>query len=401
MINKKIVFVITVIIFFVGSFFNNVRAEEDFPTARELTAEEIELRDSMFSGKIDSTKEQELLNKYIEDLKEESGENITPEMVMISSLNIYNAQITKQNNNKFDLSFLFSNGKMVQSDIQYGVQLISIKEENGSQTQSIIDEKIYSDVVNLGEDEEILKNIKYQAPDYLNGDYQLYIVSKNKEGLVLGIGSLGDVTLNGNNSFVEIIKPSCFLTIEGEELNPHYTLDQGVDVKPEEVLKLNCEIENHSDKDLSLIPNFETFYRSTFGEKVETSKISQDNIEIKSLEKKTFSIEIPKPEKPQAYDVKLNLSNNLNVPVDFVLAHYVLRGKGSTIPNLSLDKTIYEEGDIAKINLFYSGSADSFYGSRLGPSFSENVIAYYIDTKIDFDTLTDLGCLMGSGGMIV
>ncbi|MBU1046767.1 hypothetical protein KKH36_03250 [Patescibacteria group bacterium] len=353
----------------------NVSAQEGFGAPKELTQEEINLMNSMMLGENDSIDEQDLIKKYIEDSTKELGEDITPEIVMISSLNIYDSKIIKQINNKFDLSFVLSNGEMIQSDIQYGVHLILINENDGLQTQSIIDEKIYSEIINLGENEEIIKKIKYDAPDYLNGIYQLYIVSKNKEGLILGLGSLGEVTLEGDNSFVEIIKPSCFFNIEGEELDPHYTLDQGVDVNPEEILKLNCEIENHSDKDLSLIPAFETFYRSTFGEKVETPQLSQDNIEIKALEKKTFSLEIPKPEKSQAYDVKLTFNNSLNIPVDFVSAHYVLRGKGSTIPNLSLDKTIYESGEIAKINLFYSGSADSFYGSRLGPSFVENVIA--------------------------
>jgi hypothetical protein len=124
---------------------------------------------------------EEFLNETIEN--SENLEN----SVLLATINIYETEILKQENNKFDLSFLITNREKAQPSVKYSIQLIS-KNEEGDET--VIDEKVYPEVLSLGENSEIRKEIKYEAPEYLNGSYFLRIVSRTEGGLILGTNLL-------------------------------------------------------------------------------------------------------------------------------------------------------------------------------------------------------------------
>lgn len=89
---------------------------------------------------------------------------------------------------------------------------------------------------------------------------------------------------------------------------------------------------------------------------------------------------MPKPKSPQAYDAKLKLkSANGEVISNETSFHYVLRGISATIQNFLLDKSSYQEGDLAKASIFWSKSADGFVGSRFKPSESEK---YFVEISM-------------------
>lgn len=69
-------------------------------------------------------------------------------------------------------------------------------------------------------------------------------------------------------------------------------------------------------------------------------------VSLQPGEMKDISFVIPKPEKPQAYDVRVSLHDTTtNRPVSGnVVAHYVLRGASATIQNVSLSKASYAKG---------------------------------------------------------
>jgi hypothetical protein len=311
---------------------------------------------------------EDFLNETIEN--SENLEN----SVLLATINIYEAEILKQENNKFDLSFLITNREKAQPSVKYAIQLIS-KNEEGNET--VIDEKVYPEVLNLGENSEIRKEIKYKAPEYLNGSYFLRIVSRTEGGLILGTNFFKEIYLKGNSRYIEVLNSSCFLSVEGEEQNKKYNLHQGVDVKSDEILKLNCKVENHSGEDVVLSYSSKNFHRSVFGNKSDLTETYKEIGAIKSKEKKNISIEISKANQPQAYDVMAYFKTDKDIPVNNITAHYVLSGKSASIINLLLDKNFYNKGDQAEISFFYTGPADNFPDSRLGATSIEKIVSNF------------------------
>ncbi|MEK7601819.1 MAG: hypothetical protein AAB480_04780 [Patescibacteria group bacterium] len=288
--------------------------------------------------------------------------------VVVATVNIYDAKITAQEGNTFSISFDLSNREGAQPDVRYAVELVSAQ-------QAVVAEQVYPDVVNLESNSHVVKSIRYTAPAYLSGTYQMRLVSKNTSGLSLARASLGSVTLAGQSSYAEIIPSTCFLTVAGEAGDKKYTLEQGVDIATSETLNLTCTIKNHSRSALTLTPSFETFYRNVFGPQVETPMPPVNAISVGAGAGTTFTVVLPKAPVPQAYDARLSFTNTSAVPVNSVIAHYVLRGTSATIQNLTLDRTSYAAGDTALISLFWTGSASNFFNARTAPAALSGVQA--------------------------
>ena len=286
--------------------------------------------------------------------------------VVIATVNIYEAKIVSQKDHDFVLSFDLANRKGAQAGIKYSVRL-SKKTKN---EMVLYDEKVYDELINLGENSKIHKEISYQAPSNLSGGFELYVFAKNSDGLPLGIGRAGVATLKGIQKGITILPPTCFLQVEGEKNSPRYTLVQGVDIGSDENLIVTCSVSNASSSDITVTPVFETYYRTTFGEKVEQVGGSFEEVTLKPGDNK-LTLTLPKATKPQAYDVKLMLKERLMDEADkqssnSVVFHYVLRGASATIQNVLFDKDYYQKGDTADISFLWSPSADGFFGSRAG-----------------------------------
>ncbi|MDP1833318.1 MAG: hypothetical protein Q8L11_00085, partial [Candidatus Moranbacteria bacterium] len=289
--------------------------------------------------------------------------------VTVATVNIYDAQITRQDNNNIQLTFDLSNREQIQPDVRYAVQLMKDR-------QILMDEQIYPETISLNENETIKKEIEYLAPSYLSGEFQLMLIARNQNGLLLAIANPGQVILKGDNQFIEINPSSCYLTVADEAGDKRYTLDQGVDIKPEEQLIATCDLTNHANNPITFTPNFKTYWRTTFGEEVTTNKEDRSTLTLNPQEKKQIRFTLPKAQTPQAYDTVLELQNEQNQTISNKLAfHYVLRGPSATIQNLRLDKDYYQKGQTAQASFFWSGSADNFPDSRLGATDSGQLTA--------------------------
>ncbi len=283
--------------------------------------------------------------------------------VTVATVNIYNARIVTQSDNTVTLSFDLSNRENIQPDIQYAVDLI----QQGVNGQSIIDEHVYAEVVSLGENQTVSRQIDYTAPSYLAGEYQIWLVAKNHNGMMLALANPGEVTLKGDNQYVEIKPQSCYLQVAGEPKDKMYAPDQGVDIKPEETLTATCEVVNHAASTMAVTPKFSVYQRSTFGEEVNAGSAEQAAVHFKAQEKKEITLTVPHVQAPQAYDAMLILQDAKGGTIsNKVVFHYVVRGLSATIQNLRLDKDYYQKGDTAEVSFFWSPSADNFPGSRLG-----------------------------------
>ncbi|MCF7835731.1 MAG: hypothetical protein K9M15_01275 [Candidatus Marinimicrobia bacterium] len=285
-----------------------------------------------------------------------------------------NAAMSYQDN-IVTVSFDLSNGEGIQSGVKYGIQL--------SKDGYLIDEKVYDEVLSMSENETVTKEVEYLAPDFLAGDYVLDVVVKNKAGIFLSIEEVGVVSLFGTDNYIDLDNASCFLNVDDGD--DEYSIDEGVDVSPEETLVLNCDISTRLLEEKYFVPIFETYRRSTFGDKVYVIGAGLNGVEsIDADGKKQVSFVIPKPDVPQAYDVNIFLAdaNDYSQKLsNSVFVHYVLRGASATIQNVQLDKDSYSKGDTALVSFYWSPSADNFLGSRasMGTALNDVVIEGIIE----------------------
>lgn len=282
-------------------------------------------------------------------------------VVTLATVNIYNATTT-QNGNDFTISFDLTNRVGVQPGVKYSVNLVQ-DTKNG---QVMVDKHVYDEVINLGENSSVHKVVTYTPPAGVEGEYSLFISSKNSSGFPFGLASLGKVRFtrdskNSNNPSVVIDIESCHLTVLGENGQPHYTSVQGVDIAKNEYLVSNCLVENRTSVPVALVPSFVTRARSNFGDIVPTVGGDTKSILLKPNEKIGIATVLPKGITPGAYNVTLAYGEGNMITYD-----YVMQGGSGTIQNLLLDKDNYKKGETANISFMWSGSADNFFDSRIG-----------------------------------
>jgi|GEM_PF-5082842 len=349
---KKTVLLIFAVILFLCCG-KNVQAADD------LVAEKIK---AALEG--NKTKTSAIEGVTLEDLIKTGGENVKGRMEVIADVNIRNAEISEVKKGQLKLVFDVENSMDLQSSLIYGLELVK---NQGAGKSILSDVKIFSaDRITMEKSGSVHREIEYQAPAYLEGDYDLWLKVKDESGLLLALQSF-KVNLGGNGKFVEQGNP-CYLTIEGEK-NIKYNLLQGVDLKKEEKLFLECQTKNLTGENATVLPAIEFYQRDFYGKKTGEYQATQSEaITFGKDEEKLTQIAIPLPENPQAYDAKIVLVKEEKVVSNPIVAHFVVSGKSGTIINASLDKNIYQKGESAQLTVLWAGPADTFLGSRAGGS---------------------------------
>ncbi len=281
--------------------------------------------------------------------------------VLVATVNMQNAVISSQDNRTIHISFDFSNRQIAQPSVLYSVSLIA----SSTKGKSVVDTHVYSDVVVLGENVTVHKDIVYTAPASLSGSYEVILQSKSDTGFPLGVTSAGVVTLSGATSGVGFLPNTCYLTIPGEKGSPKYTLPQGVDIAKTESLQLNCSVKNFGTSPLSLTPSYETHFRSIYGAVVAANGGDITPVALAADETKTIALVLPKATNPQSYDVLVALKDGQTASND-IDVHYVIQGMSATLQTISLDQDEYASGATANVSFLWTPSADGFPGSRGG-----------------------------------
>lgn len=283
-----------------------------------------------------------------------SESSSAPKVFLLATVNISNYKIVSQKDNVFNISFTLTNRVGIQTGIKYGLQLIKGEGQNAT----IVDEKVYPDYLTLSDNSYIPKEITYEAPKTLSGDYNLALNVTNESGFPFGNISLGRVTLKGSQG-LEITPASCFLQIVGEKNEPHHNIAQSVNITKDETIRLTCSALNSTTKDLSVKPTFETFKGNPYGSIAPQTGGSTEAITFKSKEQKTFSVILPISNNPQFYYVNFKLAEGDTVS-NTISAKYSLGGGAVlSISNLSLDKDNYQKGDTAILSLLYNLSSNT------------------------------------------
>lgn len=288
--------------------------------------------------------------------------------IKVASVSLWNAEVVRQDGSDIFLAFDLNNGEGEQPEITYAVIL-------SDQDKNVEDRAIYGDDrIALGPDQTVHKEISYHAPEYLSGNYQVAIEARNRQGMRLAMLSAGNVMLSGTGNYVRV--SSCYLRV-GEDSGKKYSIQQGVDVDGKENLVAFCTLTNMFDHAISVVPRLETRMRSPYGDIIRDDDADGIYLAKGSSVENKFSI--IKPSDPQAYEVVMSLDDDQGAKVsNAVDFHYVLRGESATIQNVIMDRDGYSEGDTARVSFVWSGSADSFPGSRKGSSTQDAPYSYSI-----------------------
>lgn len=302
--------------------------------------------------------------------------------VLVATVNISNALVTAQTENVVNVSFNITNGTGVQPGVKYAVFLTKIEEGR----KVVVDENVYDETLTLGVDTNVHKDIVYTAPKQLSGIYDLWISSKNNEGLPLASILVGKVQFEENAEGAVFIDPSsCFLTVTGEAKQRRYNLYQGVDIAPTETLEAHCTVQNTTKAPVTLTPSFVTRLRNAYGAVVPATGGGVTQITLLPNEHKSFTLALPKAATPQSYDVLLTLTEEVNaITSNAVKFHYVIQGASATIQNALWEKNDYQKGDTAVVSFVWSPSADSFINSRSGvgtPLVSPSLVLSMTDER--------------------
>lgn len=276
---------------------------------------------------------------------EQATTSDTTSAVPLATVNIQEAKIVSQDGNNFKISFFLTNREGFQTGVKYGVRLYTKDEKK--QLDIVVNEKIYDDKFRLSPGARVKKEIDYIAPNVLNGEYNIALSSYNVQGFPLAFFNLGEVNLTRTLKGVEILNDSCSIKVNSKESK--IKTNDRILIEPEDNIYLNCTVMNYDNKVTTVTPVFETRLGSSYGEAVSPTGGDDKSITLKALENKEISILIPtKFIEPQVYNLSFYLkggeSNSNQVKID-----YKIDGVSATIYNISLDKSNYKSGDIAKV----------------------------------------------------
>ncbi len=269
---------------------------------------------------------------------------------LVATVNIYNAKIVTQADRDFTISFDISNRIGAQPQVKYAMQLMKSSSTTGN---TLIDEKIYDEVLSLGENAAESRTIEYSVPMPIPaGTYNLSILSENESGLILGNSSLGQVTIKASTSnTVEIVPDSCKFVLQGATSTQYVSFGSFFQTNDDNKFAAKCDIVSSFENDIILIPKFVTKNNTAFGSVASATGGSKDNITIK---KGTSSIdfELPKASKPQEYNVSISLvSADGSIASNQVSSDYLLGDETGLIKNVIFDKTSYNKGDKANLQI--------------------------------------------------
>jgi len=272
--------------------------------------------------------------------------------VVVATVSINNTKIVSQNNRDFVISFDISNKIGTQPQIKYSIELIKIS----SSKQTILDEKVYPDTLSLSKNMIVHKIINYSIPESIvSGPYVLYIRSKNDSGLPLALARLGDIKITSTvTNTIEIVPNSCVFSMD---INKYYSTSSQLISK--KILKSTCKVKNQTSNILVLTPSFITRNYSSFGSIVPVFGSSTKKVVVKK-DDNNINLEIAVPTKPQNYNLSFTLmSADKRIISNSISYNYNIDGEQGIIQNVVFDKTSYDAGETANLQIFSTQSSTS------------------------------------------
>ncbi len=170
-------------------------------------------------------------------------ENIDVPMIQVATVNVYEARITKQEKDFFEVAYDAHNREGIQTDIFSSLALIDSK-------GYIIPLYRSKQSFALGNDQQLSRVEKIAIPSYLKGDYNVIMSFATSSGLTLANTSLGKITFSGTGEYIGI--EGCSLSVSGDDKG--YNAMQGIDVGNDENITVTCFLRNLSSQAITATP---------------------------------------------------------------------------------------------------------------------------------------------------
>lgn len=269
--------------------------------------------------------------------------------------------VINQTDDTLHLKLVFENTEGVQPSVGYGIAL--------KRDQVIYDITTYGETFTLAEGMNKTVYLNYTIPNYLNGTFDIVAIASNDRGFGLALGYVGSIDISSSKEYVYLDPAKCMMFTG----NQPYSILEGIVVSPNETLTLLCELGEYAGSEKTIMAQVETHYRNQFG-RVIPAPVHLDPIYRMSADIGIVSFDLPIPSEPQAYDMAFTLvgKDELERASNTIYPHFIVAGESATLQNVLLDKTVYEQGEYAKLQLFWTGSADDFEGADHEPTKLKN-----------------------------
>ncbi|MFZ4500068.1 MAG: hypothetical protein ACOYMZ_01040 [Minisyncoccia bacterium] len=267
--------------------------------------------------------------------------------VKVASVNIQNARVLSYEGGEITVGFELNNGEGMQSDVRYSVSLVS--NEGGKQT--LVDEKIYEEILTLAPNSSLSREVIYDVPTTLDGSYTVLVRARNQSGFLFGITVAGEVTLVASENGVSIDPLSCRTEVKPVTATG-YIPHANVILLPEESFRLLCVIKNPTGAPLSVTPRYITREGSAFGEEIAVVGGDTGAIALSEQPEQPLILTLPRSEKAGLY----NLTVTLDGASGMISFPYTVAGPTAKIANMTLDKDFYIKNETARLSLLWSAT---------------------------------------------
>ena len=133
-------------------------------------------------------------------------EPVSTQAVLLADVNIKEAKIIAQDGNNIKIRFSILNNEDAQSGLMYGVKLYSLDKEGN--ILSIVDEKKYDEIFSLSANGTFEREIEYEAPTALSGNFEIFLSIKNKADFLFSINPIAKINLK-SSSGIQLVNESC------------------------------------------------------------------------------------------------------------------------------------------------------------------------------------------------
>lgn len=273
--------------------------------------------------------------------------------IAISNVSFGDVDAVVEEGNKLNISFTIKNKEGSHSGVKYGISLYRTEDtKEGYRKIIYADQHVFPEILTIEPNSETLKEVSYEAPLGLSGEYSLMLSLGNKEGFSLAVFDYYKNKISFNNEIktASIISNTCAFSNSNNPDKVIKDFYQTLYIDKDGDSTISCLVKNDSSESLTVTPSMEIFSDSLYGESVgDVEKLTE--VDFKAGEEKTISWILPKSSEDRIFVAKIYLEGNSGVFSNNVLAKYSNIGEeGSSIKNISLDKTFYKKED--QLNLF-------------------------------------------------
>jgi len=287
-----------------------------------------------------------------EEVKEGQERNL----ITLSNVSFSNVDVVVEEGNKLNISFTIKNKEGSHSGVKYGLSLYRTEDTpEGYKKIIYADQYVFPEILTIEPNSETLKEVSYEAPLGLSGEYSLMLSLGNKEGFSLAVFDYykNKISFNSEIKTASIISNTCAFS---DSNNPDKVIKdfyQTLYMDKDGDSTISCLVKNDSSESLTVTPSMEIFSDSLYGESVgDVEKLTE--VDFKAGEEKTISWILPKSSEDRIFVAKIYLEGNSGVFSNNVLAKYSNIGEeGSSIKNISLDKTFYKKGDKVNLSVYW------------------------------------------------